>query len=485
MELAADMTPVEEKDNAQSLLNVVATGHEGVDLLKILQGHYNEDSFFKTILENPKHYKNFVEENGLVYIKLNDRNLLCIPRLYLQGRNIREIVIAEAHSLLAHLGASKTIAYLRDNVWWKDMAADTTSYCQSCMTCKQSKPTTQKPYGLLNPLDVPTHPWESIGVDFVGPLPESKNRDGTFDSITVVICLLTSMVHLIPSRDNYNARQIAKLMFEAVYKHHGLPKSIVSDHDVLFTSVFWQHLNQLIGTKLKMSSAYHPQTDGTTEHANRTVTQMLRQCVDKKQTDWVAKLPAIEFAINSARSASTGYAPFFLNTGRMPRSMIWDTTRKTEYPGVRNFAIQRKLALMAAHDSILGSRIHQIRSANQKRQAVPFKKGDLVYVSTKNIKFPKGLARKLIPKFIGPYKILEDFKNESFRIELPSHLSRRGVHDGYHASLLRIHVPNDDRLFPGWLDTQLGNADGTDGEWAVDKILGHGGSKTDAVFEIC
>lgn len=116
-------------------------------------------------------------------------------------------------------------------------------------------------------------------------------------------------------------------MFEEVYKLHGLPKSIVSDCDVLFTSIFWQHLNQLIGIKLKMSSTYHPQTDGVMERANWTITQMLRQCVSKKQTDWVAKLPTIEFATNSARSPSMGYAPCFLNTGQMPRSMIWDSAR--------------------------------------------------------------------------------------------------------------------------------------------------------------
>jgi hypothetical protein len=273
-------------------------------------------------------------------------------------------------------------------------------------------------------------------------------------------------------------------MFEEIYKHHGLPKSIVSDRDVLFMSVFWQHLNQLIGTKLKMSSAYHPQTDGATEHANRTVTQMLRQCVDEKQKDWVIKLPAIEFAINSARSASTGYTPFFLNTGHMPRSMIWDSAKQSEYLGVRNFAIQRKIALMAAHDSILAARVNQIRSANQKRRMIPFEKGDLVYLSAKNIKFPKGLARKLIPKFIGPYRILEDFKNESFRLELPAHLKQRGVHNVFHVSLLWIHILNDDCLFPGQLDTQLGNANGTEGEWAMDHIIKHAGSKSDAMFEI-
>jgi hypothetical protein len=321
-------------------------------------------------------------------------------------------------------------------------------------------------------------------MDFVGPLPESSNRDGTYDSITVIICLLTAMVHLIPSRINYNARQLAELMFEEVYKHHGLPKNIISDRDVLFTSTFWGHLHKLLGTKLKMSSAYHPQTDGSTERANRTVTQMLRQCINAKQTDWVAKLPAIEFAINSARSESTGFAPFFLNSGRMPRSMIWNSAPPTEFPSIRNFALQKKLALMAAHDSILAARVKQTRDANRKRQASPFNENDLVYLSTKNITFPKGLARKLIPKYIGPYKIVKDFKNHSFRLDLPPQMKQRGVHDVFHSSLLRIHHPNDDRLFPGRLDDQISNEVDPEGEWAVESILSHSGSQENALFEI-
>ena len=132
------------------------------------------------------------------------------------------------------------------------------------------------------------------------------------------------MVHLIPSQINYNATQLAELMFEHIYKVHGLPKNIISDRDVLFTSVFWSQLHNLIGTRLQMSNAYHPQTNGATERANQTITQMIRQCVHPNQKDWVMKLLAIEFAINSARSASTGYAPFFLNFRRMPRSMIWN-----------------------------------------------------------------------------------------------------------------------------------------------------------------
>ena len=104
---------------------------------------------------------------------------------------------------------------------------------------------------------------------------------------------------------------------------------------------------------------------------------------------------------------------------------------------------------ITAHDSILAAQVKQTRDANRQRLQVPFKEDNLVYLSSKNISFPKGLARKLLPKFIGPYKILRDFGNSSFQLELPPHLKRRGVHDIFHSSLQKIHVPNDDWLFPG------------------------------------
>ena len=470
--------PVEEPS-----LPLLTQSSLGIDILSELRGKYIGDPVFRVILEKPDEFRNFEIKDQLIYLKSNDHRVLCIPRILIQGRNAREIIISEAHSTLAHLGAYKTLDYLRDNVWWKDMVTDVKAFCETCQTCKMRKPSNQKPYGLLNPLGVPSHPWESVGIEFVGPLPESRNRDGQFDSITVIICLLTGMVHLIPSRINYNASQLAELVFEHIYKFHGLPQNIISDRDVLFTSTFWSRLHRLLGTKLRMSSAYHPQSDGSTERANRTVTQMLRQCIQPDQRDWVSKLPAIEFAINSARSESTGYAPFLLNFGRMPRALIFNNPSADEYPSVRDFTLQKKLALMAAHDSIIAARVKQTRDANRKRQSVPFATGDLAYLSSKHISFKKGLARKLLPKYIEPYKILRDYGNSSFQLELPSHLKKRGIHDVFHSSLLRIHVPNDDRLFPGRMDTQLSGADDGD-EWAVDRILSHHGSRTDASFEI-
>ena len=211
---------------------------------------------------------------------------------------------------------------------------------------------------------------------------------------------------------------------------------------------------------------------------------MLWQCIHPNQKDWVIKLPAIEFTINSSRSASTGYTPFFLNFGRMPRTIIWDSAPPTEFPLIWEFALQKKLALMSAHDSILAARMKQTRDANQRRQVIPFAEGDLAYLSSKNISFPKGLAQKLLPKYLGPYKILQDYGNSSFWLDLPPHLKHWGVHDVFHSTLLQIHIPNDDRLFPGCMDTQVAGETPTTNEWAVDHIRSHSGSRADTLFEI-
>ena len=172
-----------------------------------------------------------------------------------------------------------------------------------------------------------------------------------FNMICVIIDHFTYMVHLVPSLQTYRAKDIADIMFDHVYKLHSIPCTIVSDQDSLFMGQFWDQLHKLIGIDLCKLSAYHPQSDGLTEHTNQMLGQMLCQCVSLTQQDWAVKLPAIEFTLNSARSDSTGFSPFFLNTGRTPRPMIWDST--SQYPGVRIFASKMKEALLSAHDALL------------------------------------------------------------------------------------------------------------------------------------
>ena len=118
------------------------------------------------------------------------------------------------------------------------MITNINSYCDSCYTCKTSKPNNQKLFGLLHLLPVPSRPWEGISIDFVRPFPESKSCLGPFDMICTVICLLTSIVHIILSKQTYRAREIAEIVFENIYKLYRLFNYIVSNQDSLFTSTF-------------------------------------------------------------------------------------------------------------------------------------------------------------------------------------------------------------------------------------------------------
>lgn len=159
-----------------TLEEMLAGGREPVDLAASVRNKYIEDPTFECIVKNPKEYKNFeLTNDNLLYLQTNGNRVLCIPSTIVSGCSLRKIVISEVHTMLAHLGARKTLAYLRNHVWWKGMSSDVHAYCKSCVICCQNKPSNQQPYGLLNPLPVPTHPWEVIEIDFVGPLPETKD----------------------------------------------------------------------------------------------------------------------------------------------------------------------------------------------------------------------------------------------------------------------------------------------------------------------
>ena len=357
-----------------------------------LKGHYGEDLDFKHILDNSMELTNFEIKEGLIFFHSEGIMRLAILNIKIGDRPIRETIIRQAHSILAHLGGHKTLTYLRDQVWWKTMVQDISDYCKACQICATSKPPTEKPCGFLKMMLVPTHPWQYIGIDFVGPLPKSSNRNGLFDMICVIIDLLTAMVHLVPTKQTYKAADMAEVIFNTVFKLHGLPERIISNRDLPFTSHFWRKLHALLNVELHLLSVFHPQTDGATERANRTMTQVLCQCVSAKQKDWVTKLPAIEFTMNSARSSTTGFTPFYLNYGHNPSPMIWKG--EEVYPGVRAFAKNMKDMIMSAHDAIIALRVNHTVQANRKHQKANFKEGDLVYLSTKNISLP---VRVMLP----------------------------------------------------------------------------------------
>ena len=214
------------------------------------------------------------------------------------------------------------------------------------------------------------------------------------------------MVHLIPVNTTIKASELASLYIKEVVRLHGLPDSIVSDRDTKFTSIFWREIHRILGTKLLMSTAFHPETDGASERVNRSIGQVLRTLIRPDQTDWVEKLAITEFAINSNISSSTGFTPFKLNYGYMPSLIGGIMPFEKAKPGIRRFVNQAVKNLEMAHDAILESRVNQTRHTNKRRRAeTPFTVGDEVYLSTENLNLPKNRSRKLMPKYIGPYKV--------------------------------------------------------------------------------
>ena len=189
------------------------------------------------------------------------------------------------------------------------MATDIEAFCRLCGKCQTNKTDMQKPQGFLHSLPISDKPWQLVGMDFMGPLPQSQGND----YLLVIIDRLTLQVNLVPTMTQVTAKEVAWLFLKEVVRLHGVPESIVWDRNTKFMSTFWCELHRLMGTKLLMSTAFHPQTDGPTEQANHSIGQILRMIINDDQKNWADKCPMVEFVLNSNVSATTGFTLFELN----------------------------------------------------------------------------------------------------------------------------------------------------------------------------
>ena len=408
---------------------------------------YAKHAAWKGILDSPRSFPKFRVSEGMIS-KMNATGDYClvIPNVIHKGERITGSVIQHAHEALGHSSFKKTLEYIRWYYWWSSMVKDVEKFIISCETCQTTKRRGLRKPGLLHQLPIPETPWSSISMDFVGPFPDSLG----YNYLWVVVCRLTSQVHLVPVKTTTNALELAYEFLKEIVRLHGLPKSIVSDRDSKFTSKFWMELHRILGVRLKMTTAFHPEGDGQAERMIRNVVRIVRASVRPDQKDWVIHIPMVEFAINASVNRTTGYAPFELIYGYMPRMTI--ELPKTELPGVASFAQKALDNLQGAHDSIIKSQVEQLANTNKHRQpdSPKFKVGNLAYLSTKDISLPKGRARKLLLSFIGPYEILKAFKDSSnYKLKLPPELEKRGIYPKFHVSRLAPYEPNDSLLFPG------------------------------------
>ncbi|KAJ9536301.1 hypothetical protein OSB04_un000510 [Centaurea solstitialis] len=197
-----------------------------------------------------------VDDKGTIWF----HNRLCVPN----NPELKEAVLSEAHnsSFSIHPRSTKMYRDLKQYFWWNGMKRDVAEYVVKYLTCQKVKIEHQRASGLLQPLEIPVWKWEHISMDFVTGLPKTQRRH---DVIWVIVDRLTKSAHFLPIQETYPVSKLSDIFQREIVRLHGTPVSITSDRDPRFTSRFWKSLHQAWGTRLTMSSAFHPQTDGQTE----------------------------------------------------------------------------------------------------------------------------------------------------------------------------------------------------------------------------
>jgi len=313
-------------------------------------------------------------------------------------------------------------------------------------------------------------------VDLVVDLPRSQEGH---NAICVFVCHLSKMVRLIATTTELTTEGFARLFMKEVFPHYGFPVQIVADRGTQWNSEFFRALCKRAGVSLTLSTAFHPQTNGLTERTNEVVEAALRHYVSADMSDWDEMLPLIEFALNSAHHEAIQSTPFRMNRICLPANpfdvLISNSQARTSeqagWMGLTPFAHGER-TIMQAHEEFHRARrcVHAAKSRMKDRHDGKgiclhlYEVGHLVWFNIKNIGLRHDSRRhKLLPKFWGPFKIIELVGRNAVRLDMPSHLER--VHPVVSVSLIKPYRGRAGEQAPTPITR------GTDIEFEVDDIV--------------
>ena len=369
------------------------------------------------------------------------------------------------HPNVGHLGITNTLEKLRRNYKFPKMKETVTQIIHNCVPCGQSKAARHLPYGLLQPLPVPPRPWHSISMDFITKLPASKDTrtDVTYDAILVIVDRLTKYGIFIPYQESTTANTFADLLEERVFNTYGWPKEIVSNRGQPFASHYWKTRAAQNGTKLKLSTAYHKETNGQTERVNQTLETYLRLYANYPQDNWVSLLSPTQMRYNTTVSASTKKTPALGLFGYEIRIAEAPIIEENPAPSGLMDHQKRKQLWDDLARNMLKAQENYKKYADKRRIEGPIlKKGEMVYLNAKNIQTDRP-SKKLDHKNLGPFKIVKEISLNNYELELPSALERHPI---FHVSQLS-KAPQDSEQ---QTDIASGNEQK---EWEVKKVLSH------------
>lgn len=397
---------------------------------------------------------------------LRDGLLWYKGRLYIpDDLELRREVVKRYHDVpvAGHPGQHGTHMAIQRTYWWPRLAVFIRNYVDGCALCQQNKVNTHPTAPSLMPIkaDNDALPFSTVGMDFITDLPESAG----FTALYVIVDHnLSKGVILVPCTKEETALTTARMYHEHAYRRFGLPRAMISDRGPQFASQVFQELCTRIGVKSRLSTAFHPQTDGQTERMNREIGVFLRIYCGAHPETWSEHLSDLEFAHNQRVNANSGKTPFEIIMGYNPIAIpTFPTTSKFPALEARLKELRdiRKEAL-AAHE------MARVRMAERiTRVFKPFEKGQKVWLEAKNIKVG-GAYKKLRALREGPFEIQDVLGPLTYRLKLPRTWK---IHPVFHAALLSPYK----QTFvhgPAWAEPPPEEIQG-EKEWEPEAILRH------------
>ncbi|GBG70834.1 hypothetical protein CBR_g8134 [Chara braunii] len=378
------------------------------EVTQSLVGAYQEDPVTMDIMrklqaKDKATESEFVTVDGLLYLDKAGIKRLVVP----SSEQLHSLFLGECHDATGHFGYKKTSANLVQRFWWPAMLDDAKKYVETCQVCQRDKPRTQAPLGLVKPLPIPAGPGLSVSMDFMDTLVTSKSGKR---HIFVIIDRFTKYARLVAMPETARTDYVIKLFKDNWVRDFGLPKTIISDRDVHFTSELWKKTVEQMGSQLQMTSGNHPKANGQAEQMNRVVQHLLRHYIKPSQDDWDEQLPLIASLYNNVVHSNTDDSPNQLHLGWKPRStldFLLPENRPAATPGTLEYGVQYEKLLQEVVEHMKKAQQAMIASENQHRRQSSFKVGERVWVEASELGQEFRISRKLMPQYFGPWEVLD------------------------------------------------------------------------------
>ncbi len=407
-----------------------------------LEDSYQGGPYFEAIIEKMKLQSENNEPNTYYQWVLRYKGRVCVG----SAGTLRERLITHFHHSVTggHSGALHTYQRIKGHFFWLGMRKQVEEQVHSCAICAQNKVDTHASPLLLQPLPIPEQIWSDLSMDFIEALPKSEGKD----TILVVVDRLTKYSHFIPLRHPFTTQDIAKLFLDTIYKLHGCPKSIVTDRDKVFTSSFWKELFQLLGIQLKMSTSYHPETDGQTERVNKCLETYLRCMCFQHPQKWAKYLSLAEWWYKTNYHTSLGTTPYRALYGVDSPSTLVAIESTATHPEVKEWTQEREMLTKELRDRLQVAQNRMKQQADKHRREKEYTAGSWVYLRLQPYCQVSVAARKnpkLAARYYGPFEVIARVGMVEYRLQVPPGSQSHPV---FHVSQLKQGVPPSSLVLP-------------------------------------